>query len=167
MISYVLIILLLVLATTWFVFGASFFRHLTFGKSVVILVFLFLCSLVLLVNYQVREEAKSFAYLEEAERYHVLVNMYLNGENLPNTESIDARSFIRAFQRYLQGNSRDHHAWVALGNILTSAGLEEPSITAYERAYRLQPTNIDIAIAFVTTIQHGVAVNRINRIVWA
>lgn len=149
MIEYLSALFLLVCIAVLFLFGLRFSVFLKKESVLALSVFLMACLLLLAGNFYLRDEALSISTYETNKRYQRSVAEYLRGDTLENIESIEAASFIRALQIYLQGNSLDRDAWLTLGNALRASASPELALVAYERAHRVDPDNTDVAIAYV------------------
>lgn len=151
MAEYILSLVILSIISCFFVFGKGLFKHSNLLWIGIYLVLL--CSVLMLAFYTEGQKPTTQAYAKE-QAVMPLVEKYLN-RSVPNDvlvkdlEKVEPVDFVMGLQRYLQKHPLDSEAWMTLGNALKSADNDKLSLMAYQRAYRVDPDNLDFAFAYI------------------
>ncbi|HET8707997.1 MAG TPA: c-type cytochrome biogenesis protein CcmI, partial [Pseudomonadales bacterium] len=125
------------------------------GKAVVVVWLALLIPGLTGVYYLVRGSASETAeWLSLQERMNFLVDKALTGT--PPTEDeakgVTVDDFIRVMQKKLQQDSNNPTGWMLLGVSYLQAEMPNEAQEALQRAYELQPQNMEIQMGYVQAV---------------
>ncbi len=151
MTEYFVYLLLISFISLLFVFGKDV---INVSRLPLIFGFCLVLSLVLAASYLARGQSSINTVFDTEKTVKALVQTYLahdepQEELLKKLEKIEPKYFIMGLQRYLQKNPSDSSVWITLGNALQSADNKQLSLMAYQRAYRVNPENTELAFAYI------------------
>lgn len=151
MIEYFFSLTLICLLALFFVFGKDI---VNVARLPLIAGFCVALGIVLVASYLLRGQAAINASFESEKDVTPVVERYLNESEdkdllMKDLEKIEPTFFIMGLQRYLQENPLDSATWITLGNALQGADNKQLSLMAYQRAYRVNPDNSDLAFAYI------------------